>query len=444
MSNSPGTMSSTEIPASIGDAEKLDPSQAQNTTTVEAKSTVGPPPQRSPPPDGGLVAWLQVLGSWCLSFNCWGIVNTYGVFQTYYETQLLPSQSPSNLAWIGSIQGFLLLFIGAITGPLYDHGYLRHLLVVGSLLMVVGTMLLSISNQYWQIILTQGLVIGLGGGCLFVPSVAILPTYFSRRTAFVIGIAGSGSGIGGIIYPLVFRRLLDTVGFPWAVRVVGFIMLGTLIVPLTVLRMRTQPPAVRKLFDLSAWTEPPYFLFALGGFFGFIGMYLPLYYVETYAIEMKIMGPDMAANLIPILNAGSTIGRIVPNYGADKTGPLNMFVPVCLALAILSYAWIGVKNSPGLIIFTLLYGFFSGAFLTLPFSSVVTLSPHLGVVGVRLGMSSAVVGLGLLIGTPVGGAVLARGWTALQAFGGSALLLGGLFIASSRVAKAGPKIFKKA
>lgn len=24
-----------------------------------------------PPPNGGLVAWLQVAGSWCLMLNCW-------------------------------------------------------------------------------------------------------------------------------------------------------------------------------------------------------------------------------------------------------------------------------------------------------------------------------------------------------------------------------------
>lgn len=26
----------------------------------------------SPPPDGGLTAWLQVLGSWMMIFNTWG------------------------------------------------------------------------------------------------------------------------------------------------------------------------------------------------------------------------------------------------------------------------------------------------------------------------------------------------------------------------------------
>lgn len=128
-----------------------------------------------------------------------GIVNTYGVFQTYYQTELLRDQTPSNIAWIGSIQAFLLLFVGALTGPLYDYGYFRHLIAVGTFLMVFGMMMVSLCTQYWQFVLAQGILVGLGGGCLFVPSVAILPTYFSTRVSFTIGIAGSGSGLGKLL-----------------------------------------------------------------------------------------------------------------------------------------------------------------------------------------------------------------------------------------------------
>lgn len=67
--------------------------------------------------------------------------------------------------------------------------------------MVFGMMMVSLCTQYWQLILAQGIVVGIGGGCLFVPSVAILPTYFSTRMAFTIGVAGSGSGIGESCYP---------------------------------------------------------------------------------------------------------------------------------------------------------------------------------------------------------------------------------------------------
>ncbi|KAK6844286.1 hypothetical protein PG995_014396 [Apiospora arundinis] len=431
------TMSSNETAQSAPGSSNTEMSKLRNPNQPAT------PLPGAPPPNGGLVAWLQVAGSWCLMLNCWGIVNTYGVFQTYYQTQLLTDRSPSSIAWIGSIQAFLLLFVGALTGPLYDYGYFRHLVAAGSFLMVFGMMMVSLCTQYWQLVLAQGIIVGLGGGCLFVPSVAILPTYFSTRMAFTIGIAGSGSGIGGVIYPIVFKELEGKIGFDWATRVVAFVMLATLSFPLAVMRPRVKPSAVRKLFDSAAWSERPYSFFAFGGFFGFIGMYLPLFYVSVFALK-EGMSPRLAFYLLPILNAGSTFGRIFPNYAADKTGPLNIFIPTCFALAVLSFAWMAIHNTADLIVFTIIYGFFSGTFLTLPFSTVVTLSPHMGVVGVRMGMACAIGSLGLLVGTPLAGAILTHGWPALQAFGGTTLLIATIAMSASRISKVGWRVTAKA
>ena len=104
-------------------------------------------------------------------------MNTFGVFQTYYET-LLPNSSPSAISWIGSLQVFLLRFVGVITGPLYDIGYFRALIATGTFLVVFGTMMTSLGAQYWHFLLAQGFCVGLGAGCVFMPSVGVIPQYF--------------------------------------------------------------------------------------------------------------------------------------------------------------------------------------------------------------------------------------------------------------------------
>lgn len=75
-------------------------------------------------------------------------MNMYGVYQTFYQTNFLRSESASNISWIGSIQSFLLLFIGAMTGIVYDAGYLRSLLWLGAGLSIYGMMMISICNAY--------------------------------------------------------------------------------------------------------------------------------------------------------------------------------------------------------------------------------------------------------------------------------------------------------
>jgi hypothetical protein len=134
-----------------------------------------------------------------LTYCSRGIANTFGAYQTFYEENLLKDQSPSNISWIGSIQAFMLLIVGGfMTGPIFDAGYMRAMVLTGSFASVFGMMMTSICNEYWQVVLAQGFVVGFGSGCMLLPSVAVMPQYFTKRRAFATGIAAAGSSIGNI------------------------------------------------------------------------------------------------------------------------------------------------------------------------------------------------------------------------------------------------------
>ncbi len=105
-------------------------------------------------------------------------------------------ESESNISWIGSLQGFFLNVISIITGPIYDAGYLHALISAGTFLAVLGMMLTSICKTYWQVVLAQGFMVGIGDGLLFLPSIAIISQYFSSRKSLATGIASLGSSIG--------------------------------------------------------------------------------------------------------------------------------------------------------------------------------------------------------------------------------------------------------
>ena len=125
-----------------------------------------------------------------------GIINTYGEYQTFYQVDFLSSESASNISWVGSIQAALLFIVGAATGPIYDAGHLRQLLVVGTFMTVFGMMMTSICKTYWQVFLAQGITVGIGNGCLFLSSVVIVSQYFTTKKAIATGIASLGSSLG--------------------------------------------------------------------------------------------------------------------------------------------------------------------------------------------------------------------------------------------------------
>ncbi|KAF2226391.1 MFS general substrate transporter [Elsinoe ampelina] len=388
-------------------------------------------------PDGGLQAWLQVLGSFLLFVNHWGIINTFGVYQTYYMNTLLPDYSPAAISWIGSVQSFLLGFVGPLMGPIYDAGYFRPLIMVGSFGVVSGHMMLSLCTQFWQVFLAQALCVGLGAGCLFVPSVAILSTYFSKRLALATGISAAGSSCGGTIYPIAVYHLIPMVGFAWATRIIGFIALATLVVANLVMKVRVLPSEKRKVLDLPSLKEAPYMLFIAGAFMAFMGLYAGMVYIESFALAKNILDPNLAFYSLAVINGASSFGRIIPNYIADKTGPLNIIIPATFVSGIIALCLIVVKDVAPLFIVCVLYGFFSGALVSLPPTVFVSLSLHKRhMIGTRMGMGFFFISIGLLLGTPVSGWILdASDYTYVWTFGGTMLIVASLLMFAGRTAK---------
>ncbi|KAL1588109.1 hypothetical protein WHR41_03315 [Cladosporium halotolerans] len=412
----------------------------------QPKPPAGPP--GGPPPNGGLTAWLQVLGGFFLFFNTWGILNTFGVFQTYYESGELFRETSSNISWIGSVQSVCVLFVGSATGPVFDRGHLRLLLLIGSFGVVFGFMMLSLCKEFWQAMLAQGFCIGLGGGMLFVPSVAIMPTYFNTRLGLAIGLAASGSSMGGIIYPIVFYRLLPQIGFGWAVRVLGFMALATLLIPISVMKMRVQPPKARSLLDTTVFTDYTFILFVAGAMIGFIGLYVELFYISFFGEATGYTDSSMSFYLVPILNAGSVFGRTLPNMLSDKIGPINVIIPGAVICSILVFCNMAVDSLGGIVVQALLFGFFSGIFIALPPVCFFSLTADKTKLGTRLGMGFAVIALGVLAGGPGGGAILQSDpsnldWKGTWAYSGATLIAAGAIFFIVRFLKVGAKVVTK-
>ena len=105
----------------------------------------------------------------------------------------------------------------------------------------------------------------------------------------------------------------------------------------------------------------------------------------------------------------------------------------------LSFAWVAVRDPAGLFLFSVVYGFFAGAITTVTAVVDAALCPTLDVVGVRMGMLLVPWAFGLLVGEPIGGAILSSssGWKGLQIFTGSVLLTAAILAVAVRSTKYG-------
>lgn len=335
--------------------------------------------------------------------------------------------------------------MGFLSGPIFDRGYLRPLLLVGSFGVVFGFMMLSICKTFWEVLLAQGFCIGIGSGLLFVPAVAILPTYFNTKLGLAIGLAASGSSMGGVIYPIVFYRLISQIGFGWAVRVLGFLALATLLIPIFVMKQRVKPPKARALIDTTVFKDIPFMLFVIGALIGFIGLYTVLFYISFFGESNGYTDASMSFYIVPILNAASVFGRTIPNAISDKTGPFNIILPGAAICSILIFCMIAVGNLGSIVTLALLFGFFSGVFIALPPVCLVALTADKSKIGSRIGMAFGFMGFGTLAGGPGGGSVLQNygsglNWTGLWIYGGVSCAVAAAIFAVVRFMKAGGQI----
>ncbi|KAH8699314.1 putative monocarboxylate permease mch4 [Talaromyces proteolyticus] len=406
-------------------------------------------PQPPTPPNGGFMAWLQVAGAWTIMFNVLGLLNSYGQFQNIYETDLLKNESASTIAWIGSAQFLVCYLVCIFTGPLLDTGHLHLLLGIGTVVTVFGLMMVSLCHSYYQFFLAQTIVTGIGFGLIFLPASSVVSQWFSTRTPLAIGISVSGSSIGAVIYPIMLKRLAGQIGFPWTVRIMGFMVLGTMLLAAAVMRVRVgKNPRKRKVIDLRHFKDKLYLIACLSFFVNFLGLYVFYYYISLYATEVAGTDQSLANYLLPILNAGSFLGRLIPNWIAGRYGLMNVQIIFGVISGALAFALLGIKTTGGVVAFTVVYGFVSAPYVSLPIPIVTSLSPDKSVWATRLGMSFAIIGLGALIGSPVAGAILGdsnnRNWTGLIVWCGVMFFASTAILTTVRTMKVGFNLFVKA
>lgn len=357
-------------------------------------------------PSEGFGAWMQALGAFLVYAATWGLLSTYGSYQSYYE-RTLPDVSTDTIAWVGTVEGVLLIMGGVITGPIYDRGHIRSLLYVGTFLTVFGVMMLSLCTAYWQIMLAQGWCVGIGSGILYTPSIALVAMTFTKRRALAVCFATSGTAVGGILYPIAFVRLLPTVGFAWATRILGFLTFAELAVALAIIlphaaapvKNKTGPP--RALFEPRALTEPAFGVFCLALFFMWIAYWVPFFFIPTFAEFRLGATPAWSFYLLVITNAATVPGRLLAVFIIPRAGVAGGMFGFAFISGVLLYAWTAVVSLPGFETWIVLLGLFMAPLAVFYPAIIPLLCPSKELVGTRMGMASAAAALGVVLGVPV-------------------------------------------
>lgn len=245
-------------------------------------------------------------------------------------------------------------------------------------------------------------------------------------------------------------NLFNSIGFGWTMRVVGFMMLGLLLIAIATVKSRlhhvpkrVNRPSIQNFMasDLVApLREPPVVLLSFAGFFFFMGVFLPYNFLISESFHYG-MSQKLANYTLTILSATSIFGRIVPGWVGDRFGRFNIMIITSLLSTILVLAlWIPANTNAPNLVFAALYGFSSGAFVALVPALIAQVCTDMKKLGCYMGACYIIISPAILIAQPVGGVLItANGgdYTWLQVYCGCSMFVGVCFFVLSRGAHGG-------
>ncbi|XP_071571239.1 monocarboxylate transporter 12 [Temnothorax nylanderi] len=178
------------------------------------------------PPDGGW-GWVVLFSALVVNFLIPGTVKSFGVL--FVEFLHVFKASSTAASWMPALCYFLYSSLGPLSSILSTKYSYKTVTLIGGTFAASGMMLSYFANSVTYLYVSYGLMVGIGAGLSFPPTVYIVTQYFERLRGVANGLCISGSAIGTIVLPPLLQYLLDCFGYRGAVLIMGAITLNTLV-----------------------------------------------------------------------------------------------------------------------------------------------------------------------------------------------------------------------
>ncbi|KAL0116712.1 hypothetical protein PUN28_009964 [Cardiocondyla obscurior] len=371
------------------------------------------------PPDGGLRAWMIMIGSFTINGVLFSIINTYSLIYPELQKRLTEAgetEVSSKAALVGSLTIGTTFFLSPVAGMLTDKFGIQTTTFVGGAIASVGLLLSSLLTDKVELLfLTYGIMYGLGASLAYTPSLAILGHYFKKYLGLVNGIVTAGSSIFTTLLPSLMEFLLRRLGLEGTLRSLA-VLTATIMacailfkpIPLTVPQggISQDQKSIRKrlkeFVNVSIWKKKRYVVWASSIPIALFGYFVPYVHIGKF-VDMTFKEAD---SKLPVMCIGITsgIGRLIFGYIADLPKVNRIFLQQIsfLSIGILTLLLPFTKSFLMLLAISLGMGLFDGCFISLLGPIAFDICGREGAtqaIGFLLGMCS----IPLTIGPPIAG-----------------------------------------
>jgi MFS family permease len=324
------------------------------------------------PPDGGY-GWVCCGCVSVMNMATWGASSSFGVLLSFYlESDQFPGATPTEFALMtGLLMFFTLSTISVSSIFLYKFGY-RITVMCGIILQLGAYIGASFATTVVQLIMTQGVLLGIAIGMIFGANSIILPTWFLKRRALAIGISQAGIGVGGITFSLSSNALIHKTGdCKWALKSLGIISFVICTTTMFLVRIRrastdrftkdadvTVMNVIKSVMDYKVLKSFPLHLATIWAGMATMGYVICLFSLSNYAISIGLTA-DQATITTVVFNLSQAFGRPLIGICCEWIGRVNFSLFATFYTSLMVFVWwINVHSYGSLVAFSLFLGVF--------------------------------------------------------------------------------------
>ncbi|KAB8257493.1 major facilitator superfamily domain-containing protein [Aspergillus pseudonomiae] len=309
-------MDTEKVPQALCKESRI-PSPTESSQTFDLECEYHDP--KLPPVDGGLHAWLFLAACFVVEGTVWGFAACFGVFQNYYRND--PAfQGSHAIAAIGTCaMGMAYLLSPIVMAILIALPRLqRWASSIAFVVLSLSLALSSFSTNVTHLILSQGIAYGTAGCFAYAPSILFMPDWFVKKKSLAFGIVWSGSGLTGIIFPLILQSLLDAYGWQTTLRICS-VAIFLLAAPFMLFHRPRLPRTTTNLhqLDLSFHRNRTYLIYQACNVVQSLGFFVPQLFLPSYAGLLGAKGLA-ASSTITVFNISAIFGCILIGWLADR------------------------------------------------------------------------------------------------------------------------------
>jgi MFS family permease len=326
------------------------------------------------PVDGGLAAWRLLLAAFVFEALLWGFPLSFGVFQEYYA-HLPAFKNSAYISAIGTTASGISYLGAPLATPLIRRWakYRTHMILVGWPLCILGLVAGSFANTLGKLLLTQGIMYGVGFIIFYYPILSMVDEFWIRRRGMAYGLLCRASGASGAVMPVLLQVLLRRFGYKTSLRAVAvaLVVLTGPLIPLLKGR-EGQRQVTNSKTDWSFLKKRLFWTYSVSNMCMGMGYFFPALFLPSYA---SLIGLDATkgALLLTLMSMSQVAGQFTFGYLSDKKASVNALIAICSSVAAIATlgVWGLARSLVSLALFAVVYGFF-GAGYTAMWARMVT------------------------------------------------------------------------